>query len=200
MRQTVVRYLLKWKGYPVEKSTWEKADTLRLHAQDSIDEYERVQAELRREETAGLHYLHTLQAVSAPGSGDTYTLNTVLVNRGGRTSLPAAPPSTLHASGGLTERQSATPSNPVRLGAAVGQPTPPRHQRRSREKVYADRRRTSKQHDQRKKSGSTHGNRASTTTTSRTSRRRHRRRSRRHILHPVHRHAHGSMRNTRMTR
>ena len=41
MRQLVVRYLVKWKGYGVEEATWERADSLRLHAQDSIDDYER---------------------------------------------------------------------------------------------------------------------------------------------------------------
>ena len=131
VRQTVVRYLVKWKGYPVEESTWERADTLRLHAQDSIDEYERVQDELRGEEAAGLHYLHTLQAESGPGAGGSYTLNTVLVDRRRRTSIRAASPSTLHATGGLTERESATPSNRVGLGPAVEQPTPSKHQRRT---------------------------------------------------------------------
>ena len=49
--QSVVRYLVKWKGYGVEEATWERADSLRLHAQDSIDEYERRQAEMRGEDT-----------------------------------------------------------------------------------------------------------------------------------------------------
>ena len=60
VRQLVVRYLVKWKGYGVEEATWERADSLRLHAQDSIDDYERRQAELRGEDTVGVHYLHTL--------------------------------------------------------------------------------------------------------------------------------------------
>jgi len=127
----VVRYLVKWKGYPVEESTWERADTLRLHAQDSIDEYERMQAELRGEETVGLHYLHTLQAESGPDAGGSLTLNTVLVDQKGKTDIPSAPPTTLRASSGPAKRESTSTLPANGRGTAIGQPTPSVHQQRT---------------------------------------------------------------------
>ena len=63
MRQLVTRYLVKWKGYGGEEATWERETGLRLHAQESIDEYEYRQAEMRGETTVGVHYIHTLKAV-----------------------------------------------------------------------------------------------------------------------------------------
>ena len=57
VRQWVTRYLVKWKGFGEEESTWEKATNLRLHAQDAIDEYEYRQAQERGEDVVGLHYM-----------------------------------------------------------------------------------------------------------------------------------------------
>ena len=57
VRQWVTRYLVKWKGFGEEESTWEMANSLRLHAQDAIDEYEYRQAQERGEDVVGLHYM-----------------------------------------------------------------------------------------------------------------------------------------------
>jgi hypothetical protein len=64
------------KGYGVEEATWERESTLRLHAQDAIDEYEYRQTLDRGEEAVGVHYVHTL-ASEADGS---LSLKTVVVN------------------------------------------------------------------------------------------------------------------------
>jgi len=61
IRQLVIRYLVKWKGYGEEEATWERGDTLRLHAQDAIDEYEYRQAKERGEDTVGVQCMHTLK-------------------------------------------------------------------------------------------------------------------------------------------
>ena len=61
VRQWVTRYLVKWKGFGEEEATWERASTLRLHAQDAIDEFEYRQAQDRGEESVGVHYMHTLK-------------------------------------------------------------------------------------------------------------------------------------------
>jgi transposase InsO family protein len=55
--RTVVKYLVKWKGWDSEYNTWQTIDDLR-NAQDLIDEYEHTQAVLRGEESVGLHYIH----------------------------------------------------------------------------------------------------------------------------------------------
>jgi hypothetical protein len=61
VKQLVTRYLVKWKGYGEEEATWEREDSLQLHAQDAIDEYEYRQAVDRGEESVGVHYMHTLK-------------------------------------------------------------------------------------------------------------------------------------------
>ena len=61
MKQWVTRYLVKWKGFGEEEATWERATSLRLHAQDAIDEFEYRQAQQRGEESVGMHYMHTLE-------------------------------------------------------------------------------------------------------------------------------------------
>jgi hypothetical protein len=63
VRQLVTRYLVKWKGFGEEEATWEMADSLQLHAQDSIDDYEYRQAEERGEAVTavGVQYIHTVQ-------------------------------------------------------------------------------------------------------------------------------------------
>ena len=63
VRQLVTRYLVKWKGFGEEEATWEMADSLQLHAQDSIDDYEYRQAGERGEAVTavGVQYIHTVQ-------------------------------------------------------------------------------------------------------------------------------------------
>jgi transposase InsO family protein len=78
VRQPVTRYLVKWKGYGEEEATWEKGDSLRLHAQDAIDEYEYRQAEERGEDTVGLQCMHTLKE-----EGGVLTLHSVVVGSSG---------------------------------------------------------------------------------------------------------------------
>jgi len=87
VRQLVTRYLVKWKGYGVEEATWERASNLRLHAQDSIDEYEYRQAVDRGEDAVGVHCLHTLKA----DDDGHLSLSTVVVGgRGLQSPLPAS--------------------------------------------------------------------------------------------------------------
>ena len=74
VRQLVTRYLVKWKGFGEEEATWEKASSLRLHAQGAIDEYEYRQANERGEDVVGLHYMQTLSP-----SVDGVTLRSVAV-------------------------------------------------------------------------------------------------------------------------
>ena len=78
--QLVTRYLVKWKGYGVEEATWERDTQLRLHAQDSIDEYEYRQAVDRGDDAVGVHCLHTLKE----DERGQLSLSTMLV--GGKTS------------------------------------------------------------------------------------------------------------------
>ena len=61
VRQLVTRYLVKWKGFGEEEATWERTASLRLHAQDAIDEYEYRQAQERGEDVVGVHYMHTVK-------------------------------------------------------------------------------------------------------------------------------------------
>ena len=79
VRQLVTRYLVKWKGYGVEEASWERATSLRLHAQEAIDEYEYRQAQEREETSVGLHCLHTLKE-EADGA---LCLQTAVVSGGG---------------------------------------------------------------------------------------------------------------------
>jgi hypothetical protein len=79
VRHWVTRYLVKWKGYGVEEATWERADNLRLHAQEAIDEYEYRQAQEGGEETVGVQCIHTLKR-EEDGS---LSLQTVVVKAGG---------------------------------------------------------------------------------------------------------------------
>jgi hypothetical protein len=72
----VTRYLVKWKGYGVEEATWERASSLRHHAQDAIDEYEYRQAQERGETVVGVECVHTLKD---NGEGS-LTLHTVVVS------------------------------------------------------------------------------------------------------------------------
>ena len=76
VRQLVTRYLVKWKGYGEEEATWEREDSLRLHAQDAIDEYEYRQAKERGEEVVGVHYIHTMKEEEGG-----VTLHSVVVGR-----------------------------------------------------------------------------------------------------------------------
>jgi hypothetical protein len=76
VRVWVTRYLVKWKGYGVEECTWEREDSLRLHAQDAIDEYEYRQAQERGETVVGVECVHTLRD---DGEGS-LTLHTVMVS------------------------------------------------------------------------------------------------------------------------
>ena len=75
MKQVVVRYLVKWRGFGEEEATWEDAESLRLHAQDAIDEYEYRQANERGEEVVGLHCVHQLVSEG----GGTLTLQSIIV-------------------------------------------------------------------------------------------------------------------------
>ena len=61
MKQMVTRYLVKWRGYGAEEATWERESSLRLHAQDAIDEYEYRQAQERGEEAVGVQCVHVLE-------------------------------------------------------------------------------------------------------------------------------------------
>ena len=61
VKQAVTQYLVKWKGYGSEEATWERGDSLRLHAQEAIDEYEYRQAGDRGEEVVGVQCMHTLK-------------------------------------------------------------------------------------------------------------------------------------------
>jgi hypothetical protein len=78
VRQVVTRYLVKWKGYGEEEATWERGDSLRLHAQDSIDEYEYRQAKERGEDTVGVQCMHTLKEEEG-----VLTLHSVVVRSSG---------------------------------------------------------------------------------------------------------------------
>ena len=59
VKKLVIRYRVKWKGYPEESNTWERPESLD-HAQEAVEAYERQQAEGRGEDTMGLHFLHTI--------------------------------------------------------------------------------------------------------------------------------------------
>ena len=76
VRAMVTRYLVQWKGYGVEEATWERASSLRHHAQDAIDEYEYRQAQERGETVVGVECVHTLRD---DGEGS-LTLHTVVVS------------------------------------------------------------------------------------------------------------------------
>jgi hypothetical protein len=58
---TVVKYLVKWKGYGEEESTWQRADEL-LHCQQAIDEYERgtVQKPTSSHDTLALQSMYVV--------------------------------------------------------------------------------------------------------------------------------------------
>jgi hypothetical protein len=74
--ELVLRYLVKWAGFSEEYCTWERASSLRLHAQGAIDDYEARAAEDRGETTVAVQYLHALV-----DNGDSHqlTVQTTLV-------------------------------------------------------------------------------------------------------------------------
>ena len=75
MKQMVLRYRVKWKGYSDEEASWERVEHL-SHAQEAIDDYERHLADMRGEDTMGVHYLHT---VVRDDQGSGTVLQTVVV-------------------------------------------------------------------------------------------------------------------------
>jgi chromodomain-containing protein len=75
VKQMVLRYRVRWKGYSEEEASWERVENL-ANAQEAIDDYERQLADMRGEDTMGIHYLHT---IVKDDQGRGATLQTMIV-------------------------------------------------------------------------------------------------------------------------
>jgi hypothetical protein len=63
VKQTVVKYLVKWVGYDEKEAQWKRADDLH-HCQELVDEYEFRQLEDKGEDSVALHYAVVMQEES----------------------------------------------------------------------------------------------------------------------------------------